>query len=381
MNILLTLGRMPKGLDLARGFSNNDCQVFVADPHKNHISRYSNSITECRAVTAPNISADAFIQDLLEIVTDKSIDMVVPVSEESVYASLMKDRLPNNVSFFGPAFDTACMLHDKFRFNQYLHEQGFPAPACALLGDNAAEDLITNFDAVIKPVHASAGIDIQYLNKGDNLPGTTNRPAMIQQRMFGRLLTSLSLAKKGECLATGIYEGSIFSGSVATAFKRVDNIQAVNDFVDRFIENLNYSGFISFDLFLNEDGIAYAIECNPRLTSGIHLFETTDIAKAILEEEITTSIRFRQRDSFQHFWPCLGITEMSLINGGPFRHNLRHFLHSADVTWSNNDPLPFLMMNFCSMEIFKKYFLEKMSLGEAAITDVEWRGDSQININ
>ncbi len=376
MNILLTLGRMPKGLDLARGFAANGCQVYVADPHKKHVCHYSNSVTKCFTVTPPNVSANDFVNDLLNIVHEQHIDLVVPVSEESVYAGLLKTKLPEAVAFFGPGFETARKLHDKFYFNQYLHELGFPAPACALHGTTEAEQLINNHDVVLKPLHASAGIDMEMLDKGSSIPATTHRPSMLQQRMRGRLLTSLSIARDGQCLGTGVYEGTVFTGSVAIAFERVDVIEPVSIFINTFIEKTGYTGFISFDLFIEDDGLAYAIECNPRLTSGIHLFENADVANAVSEQNSTSMIRYRKRRNFQHFWPCLGTTEMSLIKRGPFKKNLKHFLKSADVTWSRHDPLPFLMMNFCSTEILKKYFSKKMSLGEASITDIEWREGS-----
>ncbi len=372
-HVLLTLGRMPKGLDLARGFAAAGCDVYVADPHANHISRYSNSVKECFTVTAPNDSADDFVDDLLNIVKDKAIDIVVPISEESVYTAKLKVRLPEHVIFFGPGFDVARRLHDKYEFNRYLVELNLPAPETALLGTDEANELVQQHDVIVKPIHASAGIDIITVNQGDSLPSATNRPSLVQQQLRGRLLTSLSVAKDGQCLQTGIYEGRIFTGSVAIAFERVNDAEVVQEFAKRFIEDSHYTGFISFDVFIENDNNAYAIECNPRLTSGIHLFNTTDVARAIMSEAVHPEIALRERLSFQHFWPALGTTEMSLIKGGPFKHNLKHFLKSSDVTWSRHDIKPFLMMNFCSGEILKKYFFDKMSLGEASITDIEWR--------
>lgn len=377
MNILLTLGRMPKGLELARGLAANGCRVYVADPHKSHICRYSNSVSDSFQVTAPNVSVEQYISDMLQIVTDRNIDLVVPVSEESVYTGLLKDNLPANVRYFGPGFEQSKQLHDKFLFNQLLLELDLPAPVTALLSTDEAKTLIQQADVIIKPAHASAGIDIQFLDKGSTLPTQTKRPSLVQQQMKGRLLTSFSIARDGVCLGTGVYEGTIFTGSVAIAFERVDDCITVFRFVEDFIDRTNYTGFISFDLFIEEDGLAYAIECNARLTSGIHLFENGDVAKAVLNNGNDTTIRYRERRKFQHFWPCLGTTELALFTKNPFRQYLHHFLRSADVTWDRNDPMPAIMLNLCSGEIFKKYFLEKMSLGEAAICDIEWREQAE----
>ncbi len=381
MNILLTLGRMPKGLELARGFAHQGCQVYVADPHKKHISKYSNSITDCFQVTAPNVSTESFLAELLEIVVTNSIDIVVPVSEESVYTAQIIEQLPEGVEYFGPGFDVARLLHNKYQFNQLLRSLDLPAPDSALLESDEAQSLINKHDCVLKPVHGSAGIDVQFIKRSGSLPAKTRRASMLQQQMKGRLFTSFSVARNGMCLGTGVYEGTIMTGSVAIAFQRIDDCPAVHDFVDTFIKQNNYTGFISFDLFIEEDGLAYAIECNARLTSGIHLLDNSDVARAVLNKDFTPPIRLKQQQAFQHFWPCLGATEMSLVTSAPFKKNLKHFLSSADVLWSKKDPLPFIMLNFCSGEILKKYFLQKMSLGEASICDIEWQEPSVQQLN
>ena len=381
MNILLTLGRMPKALELTRGLAASGCRIVIADPHKNHVCRYSNSVSQCFQVTAPNINAEAYIQELLEIIRSQDIELVIPVSEESIYCGLLKDQLPEGVRFFGPGFEMARRLHDKYRFNQLLHEYGFQAPLSAALGSLEAEELVREHDVVVKPRHASAGIDVRFLSRGSRLPNDLARPSIVQQRMHGRLLTSLSVAQQGRCLATSVYEGTIFSGTVAMALRRVDDINPITSFVESLIDKLNYDGFISFDIFVDDNGQASAIECNPRLTSGIHLFDHLDVARAILNQTEINPIAYRNRRSFQHFWPCLGATEMSLLRMNNFRQHLQHFLSSADVTWSWQDPLPFFMMNFCTGDILKKTFFEKMSLGEAAITDIEWQEDTRLGLD
>ena len=372
-NVLLTLGRMPKGLDLARGLSRAGHRVFVADPHKRHICRYSNTVTEAFQVTPPNVSAQTYTEDLLDIVTRCAIDTVIPVSEESVYAAAVADALPAGVTFFGPGFETARALHDKFQFNRSAAAQGLGVPETALLGSPEAAALAATTDVIVKPRHASAGIGVTTVDRGTPLPATTARPSLVQRKLTGRLVTTFSVAINGRCLATSVYEGAIFAGSVAIAFARADGSAGAETWAAAFIEKTGYTGFISFDMFIDENGGAAAIECNPRLTSGIHLLETADIAEAIFADG-AIPIRQRPRNSFQHFWPCLGVTELSIFKGADvFRRNLRTFLGSADVTWDRADPVPFLMMNFCSGEILRKCLFGGMSLGEATIDDVEWR--------
>lgn len=383
MNILLTLGRMPKGLDLARGLSAAGHTVFVADPHKNHVCRYSNAVQTSFRVSAPNINVDAYVDDMRAIVDANDIDMVIPISEESVFAAQIAEHLPSGVGFFGPTFNTARQLHDKFHFNRAAQGLGLPAPETALLGTPEAEDLAARYDVIVKPVHGSAGIGIECVPKGSSLPTKTSRPSLVQRQLKGRLVTSMSIAKDGACLGTGVYEGTIFSGSVAIAFQRADDTDPAHAWARMFIENTNYTGFLSFDMFIEDDGQAYAIECNPRLTSGIHLFDTESVARAITTDDAAPPVRLRERRKFQHFWPALGNVEASIVTGG-FFDKAPHFFKSADITFDGRDPMPFVMFNFCSGEIFKNWIGKKMSLGEAAITDIEWRepeGDREPGIS
>ena len=112
MKALLTLGRMPKGLEVARGLAAAGCEVMVADPHRTHVARHSNAVSRSFRVTAPATSPDGFVEDLLRIVREERVDLVVPVSEESVHVARMVDHLPEGVRFFGAGFQTARALHD-----------------------------------------------------------------------------------------------------------------------------------------------------------------------------------------------------------------------------------------------------------------------------
>lgn len=372
MKALLTLGRMPKGLEVARGLAAAGCEVLVADPHRTHVARHSNAVSRSFRVTAPATSSDGFVEDLLRIVREERVDLVVPVSEESVHVARMIDHLPKGVRFFGAGFQTARALHDKYRFNRLAADLGLPVPETALLDSAEAGGLADRLPTIVKPVHGSAGIGLHRVEPGGTLPTTTARPSLVQERLTGRELSAIAVVFEGHCAGLAVYRGTIMSDSVAIAFERVDTAKPIEDWIHRFALETEYTGFLSFDFFEAEDGLAQAIECNARLTSGIHFLESEAVGRFLLHPDRTTLIPPKQRRRFQHVFPCLGVTEMSLIKGG-FRKNLDAFLSSADVTWSRKDPMPLVMMNFCAYPIIRQWMGGKMSLGEAAITDVEWR--------
>ena len=68
----------------------------------------------------------------------------------------------------------------------------------------------------------------------------------------------------------------------ATTVFQCEQVKSIETWVSAFVKKLNFSGQIAFDFIQTKDGEVYPIECNPRLTSGIHLFRGTDIVECFL---------------------------------------------------------------------------------------------------
>ena len=87
MNILLTLGRLAKGLELARSLNRAGHSVFIAEPFKWHLSKPSSAIKRSYQVTAPRTNKTQYLTDLKDIVERERIDLENPVSEAALFAS------------------------------------------------------------------------------------------------------------------------------------------------------------------------------------------------------------------------------------------------------------------------------------------------------
>ncbi|NCW40247.1 MAG: hypothetical protein EBV79_08490, partial [Betaproteobacteria bacterium] len=98
-----------------------------------------------------------------------------------------------------------------------------------------------------------------------------------------------------------VYRGALMSGTVAVRFERVED-PSIARWVASFAAATRWSGFLSFDFIVDESGVPHAIECNPRLTSGVHFFETADIAPAMVDP--SAPLRLRKERVLQQFWPC-----------------------------------------------------------------------------
>jgi hypothetical protein len=374
--VLLTLGRLPKALDLARGFKALGCRVLVAEPYRWHLARVSSAVDQAFVVTAPNTARAAYLDDLLAIIAAERVDVVVPVSEEALHAVHLADRLPAGVLLNGPAADQLTELHDKLRFNQLARRLGLAAPETALLGTAEAADLAHRGRVITKPVLTCSGKGFRLLADGEALPAPTPTPTLVQAFVPGQVHSTFSVVQEGQVRATLVYTGAVFSGTVAVCFRQLARHPAIEDWVARFAEATRYSGFLSFDFIVPPGGAPSAIECNPRVTSGIHFLEAADVARAVLAPEDATPIRRKPHPLMQQFWACL--TEVQASVGKPgFAEARRALLAAKDVTWDARDPLPLLTMPITSFSILYRALMQKRSFGDVATDDIAWFGDQQ----
>ena len=165
------------------------------------------------------------------------------------------------------------------------------------------------------------------------------------------------------------------SGTVAVGFERVAAHPAITAWIETFVAALRWSSFISFDFIVGDSGEIRGIECNPRVTSGVHFWEPEDIAGAILGPgrfggPNGREVRVRLNRERQQLYLCLTETQMALFRRDGFPTRLRRLATTRDVTWDWRDPMPFLTMSFTSWQIISMAIRRGATFGEVATLDV-----------
>lgn len=370
--VLLTLGRLPKALDLARAFHAAGWRVLVAEPFRKHLAGASNTVARSIVVPAPAEDREAYLAALLGIVAEEGVDLVVPVSEEVVHVAALHGRLPYRTRLFAMAADAVLTAHDKGAFAAQAAGCGLAVPPTYPLGSEAAGELAARQDVVVKPLHACSGRGVRVIRLGEPLPAADpDAPAIVQARIAGPERSTCSLVHAGMVSGTVVYQGLMQSGSVSIAFERVED-PLIDAFVRDYAAATGWTGFLSFDFMLDGQGRPWAIECNPRTTSGLHFFERDDLARAVLDP--AHPLRFRPERRLQQFYSCLTETQLSVFRGGGFGRKLRTLATTRDVTWSARDPRPFLTMTATSWPIIREAMARRATFGEVATLDVGWRG-------
>lgn len=367
--VVLTLGRLPKALDLARGFSAVGWRVVVAEPFARHLCGSSRDVARSIRVPPPSQGKRAYLEALAKVVRDESAELVVPVSEETMHAAHLPPLLPPGARVATMPPDQILALHHKGGFVRAGLAYGLTVPESVALEAPEAATLAREAAVVVKPVHSCSGRGVRILAAGDALPVEAD-PHLVQRFIRGTEFSTCSLAHQGRVLGTTVYRGAQMSGSVAVSFERVDH-PAIESWAARFIAASNWSGFISFDLIVDDAGTPWGIECNPRTTSGLHFFESADIARS-LADPTAPPPRHRPERTLQQFWSCLTETQLSLFKGGPFRANLRRLITTRDVCWQARDPWPLLAMPYTAWPIIRDAAKKGVPFGEVATLDVGW---------
>jgi len=377
--VLITLGRLPKALELARALKGAGCRVLVADPFAWHLCRPSNAVDQCFQTPPPATEQAAYLDCLLNIVKTEQVDLVVPVSEEALHVSLLASRLPPDTKLFSNPHDVLWVLHDKLAFNALARKAGLSAPETYLATDPNAQKLASSAPTVFKPRVGCSGKDMRMLTP-DTVPSTVfaTPDALLQKRVFGREVSTLSLCRNGEIIGHVTYEGLVFSGTVAVCFQRVEDAPQVEEWVAGFAKSGQHSHFLAFDFIVDSQGTPWPLECNPRLTSGIHFMDPDDLARAICSLDNASPVGVKPKARFQEGHTTLLQVYGSVLNPKSMARRASAMVRSRDVLWSGRDPLPFPMMTYSSWPVLKQVLFNGRTFGEAATRDIAWPDDHAV---
>ena len=370
---LLTVGRFPKALTLARGLHRHGVRVLVADPLKRQLCSVSRSVSKNYQVAAPNTDVRAWERDILEIIDREQVTDLVPVSEEVCHVANLAPKLPAHVRYVGPSTPWIGQWHDKLAFVSHAIDRGVTAPSVFTTADPEARALVRQTECVLKPRRGCSGTDISFIPPGSSLPPPSNE-LLVQRKVEGTHLYTISWVEDGQVMTTASYRGSTHSGTVAVGFQSAPTPFSVKQWIEQFVADTGTTGFLSFDFILDRGGIPWGIECNPRASSGIHFIDEAWLGAAVMGEASTPASITPAGKRAQ--WSYSTLTEaykqLLRLRVPELLRCLRDLLVSRDVVWSWRDPLPFLLMTPLCWEFIWKSIRERMPIGDASQCDIAW---------
>jgi ATP-grasp domain len=377
MRVLTTSSRSPAGLELARIFAEHGYEVIVADSFYIGLCQFSSSVLQVIKVPAPNVNPELYAEALVDIIKDKSIDILVPCYEETFFVSMFKDQLEQHCMVFVDEICKLTTLHNKFKFIELCNQYGINAPETCLISshDKLAKCIDEmDHDYILKPVYSRYSEAVISSANGDSHTDITinkNHQWVCQKFIKGTQYSVYGLAQKGKVKGIAIYPHRESRFKVSLVFSHVDS-ELIEKWVSYFIDKIAFSGNISFDLIIDNDGVIYPIECNPRITSGIHLFRDVEDFGAIFKFD-NSSLIVRPQSPNCSVLSLLLLFDVRTLK--ELKHNLKIIRKSRDIFFERQDPLPVIGQLIVFFYILFLSLIYRMSLSKASMWDIEYNGD------
>ena len=358
-NILITGAKMTKALQLARSFYRDGHNVYLVETHKYWLSghRFSRAVKGFFTVPVPEKEPEAYCQALVEIAKQKSIDLFIPVSSPiaSYYDSLAKKALEPYCESIHLDPEITAILDDKHAFCSKARELGLSAPKVFRITD---PQQILDFDFesdgskyIVKsiPYDSVLRLDLTRLpfegmaEYVRNLPISEQKPWVMQEFIRGQEYCFHATARNGKIRLHCCSKSSPFQVN----YEQVDN-PAIYQWVEIFVQKMNLTGQICFDMIQVEDGTVYPIECNPRLHSAITMFhDHPGVANAYLTDgEATEAPITPLPDSKPTYWTYHELWRLLQVRSfADLTAWWQKITKGTDAILTPDDPLPFLMLH------------------------------------
>lgn len=241
----------------------------LATTDKQDFAKESVRIKNVLFLTNPSNDYDKYMEELSCL----NNDIVFCVGEETFYWQ-KKDTIMTNVLM---------KLHSKWDFMDLCNVCDIKIPKTIKIEELSSVVSIEK-DVVIKPLFTRGQQDSYYWRKGKllnnkkeiiDMPKTSNIHFVAQEDLDDdnceRHYSGFSYCDDGIIIKHVSYQSLCPVDGYATV-RITKNIPEIEMIMHKIISHQHYSGFIGID-FIEKNGIYYPIECNPRCTNGITLFD------------------------------------------------------------------------------------------------------------
>ncbi|PMC38568.1 hypothetical protein CJ195_08900 [Bacillus sp. UMB0899] len=378
LRVLVTGARAPVTLHVCRLLKESGAEVYVTDCTNSPLTKVSSSIKKYILTPSPKFETKNFIKALVKIIKKEEIDYLIPTCEEIFYISMYKEVISQYCIVLVDDFSKLNVLHNKYKFIILVESLGYHVPNTTLLTENTmVNTLPEETDLVLKKVFSRFSDSVIFLSTKSEIPPICLNDSswILQERMKGEQYCSYSIAKDGKVLAQAVYKSNFTAGLGATiSFEHIEKSD-INQFVCHIVEHLNFTGQISFDFIVDDRNRAFPIECNPRATSGLHLFDQ-EVVEALLLKSIKYLIpQKKKKEAIKLAMFLYGLQQID--NMRKLGKWLKIVLTYKDITFRITDPLPYFYQFISLIKMWRESKKNAVSLLQQSTYDISWDGDEK----
>lgn len=372
--ILLTGGRAPATLELARLFFRQGHHIEVAESWGVYACRFSNATRRHWPLPPPRQAFAAFSQALQQLVSQRRYDLLIPTCEEVFWVARAKPLLDPRLRVLCPSLAELRVLHDKYAFSQLIAQCGLPGPTTTLLHSPQA---VSRYAAgapasVYKPSFSRFGTHTLICPPSTALSAlhpTPEQPWTAQPYKAGQEWCAYAVLHNGHVAALAVYPSRVRVGGASVYFQAVRHA-GIERWIEKFGHATQLSGQLAFDFKEDAEGL-WALECNPRLTSGIHLFRD--------QPEVTEVYLAQSSAETLYAQPTTALAlKAAMLLGGKLRSapEWRAWAAARDVMYAPDDKLPALAQPLLSVSVALRAARLRVGLLAATTHDIEWNGEA-----
>jgi predicted ATP-grasp superfamily ATP-dependent carboligase len=376
--VLITGARSPAALQLIRNLAKNGFEIYVADSLNHPLSRASKYVKKYFILATPSNKTKEFIANIEKIISQNSINILIPTCEEIFFISKYKSQLMKNCQIFCDDFLKISQLHNKYEFLNMARDCPISVPETILINDLSDLDKIKNpTEKVFKPIfsrfasHTLIRPNNALLKK---IITDKNFPWIAQQFISGKEYCTYTVVVDGKIQAHACYHPKYRAGLGSGIYFEIEKNDKIKNFIEQVVKKINFTGQIGFDFMINESAEIFVLECNPRATSGIHcLSPDLDWKRILSGKNIYEDEKVAEDKMIALAMLTCGLKYLK--NKKSFLELYTNLLKAKDPIWDVSDIKPVFYQLVNLGEIIFRSIKYRISLKDAATADIEWNGE------
>ena len=377
--VLITGARAPVALDLARSFAAAGFEAHLADSVPSAMAQLSHAPAGLHRYASPRRDQAGFRRDLARLVAAMDPVLIVPTCEEVFHLAAAAPALGLADRLFAPAFGTLRRLHGKGAFADLCAELGLTSPETRRLESVAAPNALAAERAslVFKPEYSRAGVRTLVRPSLEALAAVRPSPAepwCAQRFVAGQEACFYAVAREGRLVAFAAYGPRWqLRGGASYAFEPLETAmgERLRAMAAVLAERVVIRGQFACDAVIDGDGRPWLIECNPRATSGVHLFQPAALAQAMLDGAEAAPI-----DRLRYLAPAMWIFGLpEAIVRGRLRQWRADLARGEDVIGAPADRAPVAGALVDSAAFQLAALAHGRPLAAEMTADIEWNGE------
>ncbi|WP_235681218.1 ATP-grasp domain-containing protein [Tomitella gaofuii] len=381
--VLVTFGRSFLSLSIARLLGSAGHTVHVADAVPFAVSRFSNRVARMHRTPRPKYEPLEWAFAIAGIVREQKIDLLVTVHEETdILAQVIMrypDLFPDSCRLLLSDFELEHSMHNKYEYQQLLDSIGVPTLRYALVRSQEDLDALDfDFTFALKQVFSRGAQDIHKVHpdaKPRDLSFNPANPWIAQEWLSGDKYCSYSICHNGKVYADALYPVHYaIDGHSCLSYEQVEH-EGIAEWIRQRVKELNFTGQVGFDFIDNPERGLFTIECNPRATSGVMLFEPEDRVDRAFLGENDEVIRPRPGVA-KMLGPGMAMYgwRKSSLEGNTLRGFLRDFRRTDEVITQRDDLGPAFGVPLAVGNILAQAVRYRVNVPEAFMYENEWDG-------